>query len=53
MMSKTSGNATTGKGEDAWLEPEGKTETMGTRVVSDGMEGVYVDLSGECNHERR
>ena len=23
-----------------------------TRVVSDGVEGVYVDLNGECHHER-
>ena len=24
----------------------------GTRVVSDGVEGIYVDLHGECHHER-
>ena len=42
VMSETAGNATRGRGEDAWrLEPEG--ETLETKVVSNGVEGVHVD----------
>ena len=53
VMDETAGKATRGRGEDAWrLEPEGETEMPETRVVSDGVEGVYVDLIGECHHER-
>ena len=45
--------ATRGRREDAWrLEPEGETEMPETGVVWDGVEGVYVDLNGECHHER-
>ena len=52
-MDETAGNATRGRGEDAWrLEPEGETETPENRVVSDGVEGVCVDLDGEGHHER-
>ena len=33
VMGETSGNATRGRGEDGWrLEPEGKTETLETKV---------------------
>ena len=53
VMDETAGKATRGRGEDACrLEPEGETEMPETRVVSDGVEGVYVDLIGECPHER-
>ena len=35
-----------GRGEDAWrLEPEGERETMETKVVSDGVEGVCVETN--------
>ena len=41
VMSETSGNATRGRGEDAWrLEPEGETETLETKVFWNGVEGV-------------
>ena len=33
-------------------KPEGETETLETKVVSDGVEGVHVVLNGECHHER-
>ena len=45
VVGQTAGKATRGRGEDAWrLEPEGETETSESRVVLDGVEGVYVDL---------
>ena len=34
------------------LEPEGETEMPETRVVTDGVEGIYVDDNGEGHHER-
>ena len=43
--SETAGKATRRTGE-------GKTEMPETRVVSDGVEGINVDLNGECHHER-
>ena len=53
MMGETTGNATRGRGEDAWrLEPEGETDALETKVVSDGVESVHVDLNGECHQER-
>ena len=53
VMGESAGNATRGRGDDAWrLEPEGETETLETKVVSDRVEGVRVDLDGECHHER-
>ena len=53
VMEETAWKATRGRGEDAWrLELEGETEMPETRVVSDGVEGVYVDLNGEGHHER-
>ena len=53
VMGETAGNATRGRGEDAWrLEPEGETETLETNVVSHGVDGVYVDHNGDCRHER-
>ena len=53
VTGEIAGNATRGRGEDAWRpEPEGETETLETKVVSDGVEGVNVDLNGECHHER-
>ena len=53
VMGETAGNATRGRGEDAWgLEPEGETETPETRVVADGVEGIYVDLKGEVKNHR-
>ena len=53
VMEETAGKATRGREEDAWrLEPEGETEMVETRVVSDGVEGIYVDLNGEGHHER-
>ena len=52
VMGETAGNSTRGRG-NAWrLEPEGETETLETKVVSDGVEGVHVDFNGECHHER-
>ena len=53
VTSETAGKATRGTGEDAWrLEPEGETETLETKVVSSGVEGVHVDPNGEDHHER-
>ena len=53
VTSETAGKATRGRGEDAWrLEPEGETEMPETRVVADGVEGIYVDLNGGGHHER-
>ena len=53
LMSETAGNATSGREEDAWRpEPEGETETLEFKVVSDGVEGVHVDFTGERHHER-
>ena len=53
VMDDSAVKATRGRGEDAWrLEPEGETEMLETRVVSDRVEGIYVDLDGECHHER-
>ena len=44
VMSETAGKATRGRGRDAWrLEPEGETETLETKVVSNGVEGVRAD----------
>ena len=34
------------------LEAEGETETLETKVVSNGVEGVHVDPNGEGRHER-
>ena len=46
-------DAARGRGENAWrLEPEGETETLETKVVSHGVEGVHVDPNGEGRHER-
>ena len=54
VMSETAGKAKRGRGEDAWrLEPEGETEMPETRVVSDGVDGVHVDSTGEGRHERK
>ena len=53
VMSEIAGKERSEGGEDAWrLEPEGKTETLETKVVSHGVEGVYVDSIGEGRHER-
>ena len=53
VTSEIAGTATRGRGEDAWrLEPEGETETLETKVVSNWVEGVHVDLDGEGCHER-
>ena len=53
VISETAGKATRGRGEDAWiLEPEGVTEMPETRVVSDGLESIHVDLDGEGRHVR-
>ena len=53
VMSETSGNATRGRGEDAWrLEPEGETETLETKVFGTGWKAspdtlmVKVTMSG-------
>ena len=52
-MSETSGNATRGRGQDAWrLEPEGETETLETKVFWNGVEGVPGYPDGEGHHER-
>ena len=54
VMSEIAGKVTRGRGEDAWrLAPEGETETLETKVVSKGVEGVHVDPNGEGRHERR
>ena len=46
VMGETAGNETRGRGDDAWrLEPEGETEALETKAVSDGVEGVHVDLN--------
>ena len=51
VMSETSWSATRGKEEDAWrLELEGETETLETKVVSNGVEGGHVDPNGEGHH---
>ena len=53
VVGESAGNATRGRGEDARRpEPEGETETLETKVVSDGVEGVHVDLYCECHHAR-
>ena len=53
VMSETAGKATRGRGEDAWrLEPEGETETLETKVVSNGVEGVHADPNFEGRCER-
>ena len=50
VMVESAWRATRGRGEDAWrLEPEGETESLETKVVSDGVEGVHVDFDGECS----
>ena len=52
VRDETAGKGT-GGGEGAGrLGPEGETEMPVTRVVSDGVEGVNVDLNGECHFER-
>ena len=52
-MSEIAGKELRERGEDAWrLEPEGETETLETKVVSHGLEGVNVDPNGEDRHER-
>ena len=52
VMRETSRNARRGRGERRVLEPEGETETLETKVVSNRVEGVYVDPNGEGHHER-
>ena len=53
VMSESAGGATRGGGEYAWrLEPEGETESLETKVVLDGVEGVHVDVDSDCHHER-
>ena len=53
VTSETAGKAKRERGEDAWrLQPEGETETLETKVVSNGVEGVHVDPNGEGCHER-
>ena len=42
VMDESPEKATRGREEDAWrLEAEGETEMPETRVVSDGVEGIY------------
>ena len=39
--------------ESEWrLEPEGEAEVPETIIVSDGLEGTFVDLDGESRHEQ-
>ena len=46
VIEETEWKETRGREEDAWrLEPEGETEMPETRVVADGVEGIYVDLN--------
>ena len=53
VMSEIAGKERRENGEDAWrLEPEGETETLETRMVSHGVEGVNADPNGEGRHER-
>ena len=53
VIEETEWKETRGREEDAWrLEPQGETEMPETRVVADGVEGIYVDLYGEGHHER-
>ena len=53
VMEETEWKEMRGREEDAWrLEPEGETEMRETRVVTDGVEGIYVDDNGEGHHER-
>ena len=48
VMSEIAGKEMRERGEDAWrLEPEGETETLETKVVSDGVAGVNVDPNGK------
>ena len=52
VMRETSGYPIRGSEEDAWrLEPEDEMETLETKVVSNGVEGVYVDPDGEGHNE--
>ena len=52
VMDETAWKLTRGREEDAWrLEPEGETKMPETRVVSDGVDGIYVDLDGEGYHD--
>ena len=54
VMSEIAGKETRERGEDAWrLEPEGETETLETKVVLHGVEGVNVDPNGEGCDEKR
>ena len=53
VMRETSGYLSRGRKEDAWrLGPEGETEPLEPKVVSNGVEGVHVELNGEGHHER-
>ena len=52
VMKETSGYPNGGREDARRLEPEGETETLETKVVSNGVEGVYVDPHGEGHHER-
>ena len=53
VMSEIAGRERTESGEDAWRrEPEGETETLETKLVSHGVEGVNADPNGEGRHER-
>ena len=35
------------------LEPEGEVEVSEIIVVSDAVEGISVELDGECRHEKQ
>ena len=53
VMEETARKASRGREKNAWgLELEGEAETLETRVVSNGVEGVHVDFNGEGHHER-
>ena len=52
VMSEIAGKEWRERGEDAWRpEPEEETETLETKVVSHGVEGVNADPNGEGRHE--
>ena len=53
VMSETAGKATRGRREDVWRLEEVETNTLETKVVSNGVEGVHVDPNGEGRHQRR
>ena len=54
VMSETAKKSTRGRREYAWrLELEGETETLETKVVPNGVEGVHLDANSDGRNKRR